>query len=66
MIAPHIHRKWAREFLARAQEAPGRDRKLRLLKLAVRNSVRAQALEAEANARPAAYHGPNARTRSAR
>jgi hypothetical protein len=52
MIAPHIHRKWAREFLARAQEAPSRDRKLRLLKLAVSNSVRAQALEAEAKARP--------------
>lgn len=63
MIAPHIHRKWAREFLARAQEAPNRDRKLRLLRLAVSNSVRAQALEAEADAQPPERGGPNGRAR---
>jgi hypothetical protein len=36
----------ARVFLTRAYEAPTRDRKLKNLRLAVINSVRAQTLEA--------------------
>ena len=52
MISPHLHRKWAREFLARAQETQDRQRKLYLLKLAVSSSVRAQRLEARMNHRP--------------
>jgi hypothetical protein len=52
MLSPAIHRKWAREFLARAQEAQGRRRKVDLLRLAVSNSVRAQNLEAESVSEP--------------
>jgi hypothetical protein len=48
MLSPAIHRKWAREFLVRAQEAPSRDSKVKYLQLAVSNSVRAQILEKEA------------------
>ena len=51
MMSPVIHRKWAREYLARAQQARGRSRKLDLLRLAVSNSVRAQILEAESRSR---------------
>jgi hypothetical protein len=47
MLGSALHRRWAREFLARAQDAPSRQRKLHLLKLAVSNSVRAQILEKE-------------------
>jgi hypothetical protein len=47
MMSPVIHRKWAREYLARAVEAQSRSRKLGLLRLAVSNSLRAQILEAE-------------------
>jgi hypothetical protein len=46
-LSPVIHRKWAREFLARAEAASDRRRKLGYLKLAVSNSVRAQSLEAK-------------------
>ena len=48
MLSPAIHRKWAREFLVRAQEAPSRDSKVKYLQLAGSNSVRAQILEKEA------------------
>jgi hypothetical protein len=51
MMSPVIHRKWAREYLARAQQARSRSRKLDLLRLAVSNSVRAQILEAESRSR---------------
>jgi hypothetical protein len=47
MLPAGIHRKWAREFLARAQQAPSRSRKVKYLRLAVSNSVRAQTLEAD-------------------
>ena len=47
MVTPVMHRKWAREYLARAEQAPDRTRKLQFLRLAVSNSVRAQRLEAE-------------------
>jgi hypothetical protein len=46
MINAAIHRRWAREFLDRAQQAQTRSRKLQYLRLAVNNSVRAQAMEA--------------------
>jgi hypothetical protein len=47
MMSPLIHRKWAREYLARAQHARSRSGKLELLRRAVSNSVRAQSLETE-------------------
>jgi hypothetical protein len=47
MSSPALHRRWAREYLVRAQEAPHRDRKVKYLRLAVRNCVRARALESE-------------------
>jgi hypothetical protein len=45
-MSPLTHRKWAREYLARAQQASCRSRKIDFLRLAVGNSVRAQRLEA--------------------
>jgi hypothetical protein len=47
MLSAAIHRKWAREFLARAQGAPSRARKVKYLRLAVSHSVRAQTVEVE-------------------
>jgi hypothetical protein len=47
MLPAVMHRRWAREFLARAQEAPNRGRKVKYLRMAVSNSVRAQTVEAE-------------------
>jgi hypothetical protein len=47
MLPAIIHRKWAREYLARAEQAPGRRRKLTYLRLAITNSVRAQYIESE-------------------
>lgn len=45
-MSPATHRRMARVFLTRAYESPTRDRKLKYLRLAVINSVRAQTLEA--------------------
>jgi hypothetical protein len=45
MLPATVHRKWAREFLCRAQSAPDQPRKLKYLRLAVDNTVRAQAVE---------------------
>ena len=42
-----IHRRWAREFLHRAERASSRRRKADFLRLVVSNTVRAQAVEAE-------------------
>jgi hypothetical protein len=47
MLSATIHRRWAREYLARAEQAPSRRRKLNYLRLAVANSVRAQNFESE-------------------
>ena len=47
MLATVLHRKWAREYLARAEQARDRNRKCRYLQLAVRNTVSAWKLEAE-------------------
>jgi hypothetical protein len=41
------HRRMARVFLRRADEASSRDRKLKYLRLAVSNNVRARTVEAE-------------------
>ena len=49
MIAATIHRRWAREYLARAQHATSRDRKRRYLRLAVTNTVCARKLEKRAH-----------------
>jgi hypothetical protein len=47
MLPAIIHRRWAREYLARVEQAPGRRRKLNYLRLAIINSVRAQNMESE-------------------
>jgi hypothetical protein len=49
MIAAMIHRKWAREYLARAQYAKSRGRQCWYLQLAVNNTVRARMLETRAD-----------------
>jgi hypothetical protein len=54
MMSPVMHRRWAREYLARAQQAASRRRGLDLLRLAVSNNIRAQELEAEATSEPSA------------
>ena len=56
MMSPAVHRRWAREYLARAQQATSRGRGLDLLRLAVSNSIRAQELEAEAASDPSDWH----------
>jgi len=50
MLSATIHRRWAREYLARAEQAPNRRRKLNYLRLAVANSIRAQNIETEPEA----------------
>ena len=47
MASSAAHRRMARVFLSRAYEAPGRERRLKYLRLAVSNSTRAQSLEAK-------------------
>ncbi|WP_162917379.1 hypothetical protein [Dongia deserti] len=47
MPSAAVHRRRAREFLDRAVRAPARNRKLKYLRLAVSNSVRAQNMEGE-------------------
>jgi len=49
MLSSATHRKQAREYLARADAAPTHDRKVKYLRLAVTNSVRAQQLEARSS-----------------
>jgi hypothetical protein len=56
MMSPVIHRRWAREYLARAQRATSRRRGLDLLRLAVSNNIRAQELEAEATSEPSEWY----------
>jgi hypothetical protein len=46
MPSPAVYRGWAREYLTRAQAAPTRNRKLKLLQLAVGSTVKAQKIEA--------------------
>jgi hypothetical protein len=53
MPSPTVYRGWAREYLSRAQAAPTRNRKLKLLQLAVCNTVKAQKVEAEDKVLPA-------------
>lgn len=56
MMSPVIHRRWAREYLARAQQATSRGRGLELLRLAISNNIRAQEMEAEALSEPSEWH----------
>jgi hypothetical protein len=56
MVTPVVHRKWAREYLARAERAPQRTLKRRYLQLAVSNTVCAHRLEARTLAQPANGH----------
>jgi hypothetical protein len=42
VLSATIHRKWAREFLVRAQQVPSRRRALRYLQLAVSNTMKAE------------------------
>jgi hypothetical protein len=58
VLSATIHRKWAREFLVRAQEAQSRERAVKYLQFAVDNSVCAQHLESEAKDYPS--HEPAA------
>ena len=51
MITPALHRRWAREYLARAQKSPQPNRKRHYLRLAVSNTVRAHRLEAQGEQR---------------
>jgi hypothetical protein len=54
MVTPVLHRRWAREYLARAQTAPQPNRKRHYLRLAVSNTVRAHRLEAQGEQRSVA------------
>jgi hypothetical protein len=45
MLPVATHRKWAREYLTRAQNAQKRQDQVRLLQMAVSNCVRAQEIE---------------------
>lgn len=56
MMSPVIHRRWAREYLVRAQQATSRRRGLDLLRLAVSNNIRAQELEAEVTSEPSEWY----------
>jgi hypothetical protein len=56
MINAAIHRRWAREFLDRAQQAQIRSRKLQYLRLAVNNCACAQAMETDGS--PASIDSP--------
>jgi hypothetical protein len=47
MLSATIHRRGARLYLARAEQAPSRRRKLNYLRLAVANRGRAQNFESE-------------------
>lgn len=53
MVTPVLHRKWAREYLARADRTQQPTQKRRYLRLAVSNTVHAHRLEAQAPTRPA-------------
>jgi hypothetical protein len=53
MITPMLHRRWAREYLARADRTQQPNQKRRYLRLAVSNTVHAHRLEAQAPTRPA-------------
>jgi hypothetical protein len=46
MITPVVYRKWAREYLTRAERAPRPRQKRHFLRLAVSSTVCAQRLEA--------------------
>jgi hypothetical protein len=50
MLSAAIHRRLAREYLDRAYRAGTRNAKVKYLRLAVRNSMRAQIVEAESTA----------------
>ena len=47
MLPAAIHRRWAEEFVARAQNAQSRKRAVNYMRLAVSNCVRALYLEAK-------------------
>ena len=47
MLSAAIHRRLARQYLDRAYRADTRNAKVKYLRLAVRNSMRAQNIEAE-------------------
>jgi hypothetical protein len=54
MITPVLHRRWAREYLARAERTPQHNRKRHYLRLAVSNTVRAHRLEVQSEQHSAA------------
>jgi hypothetical protein len=50
MVTPVLHRRWAREYLARAERTSQPRRKRHYLRLAVSNTVCAHRLEGERHA----------------
>jgi hypothetical protein len=52
MITPVLHRRWAREYLARAERTQQPSQKRCYLRLAVSNTVCAHRLEAKQHAAP--------------
>ena len=54
MVTPMIHRRWAREYLARAERTPKATLKRRYLQLAVSNTVCAHRLEGQSEQQSAA------------
>ena len=53
MVTPVLHRRWAREYLARADRTQQPNQKRHYLRLAVSNTVCAHRLEAHTPAQPA-------------
>lgn len=53
MVMPVLHRRWAREYLARADRTQQPNQKRRYLRLAVSNTVCAHRLEAQTSSRTA-------------
>lgn len=66
MVMPVLHRRWAREYLARADRTQQPNQKRRYLRLAVSNTVCAHRLEAWNERRTAASANEHAEKGSAR
>ena len=64
MNTPVLHRKWAREYLTRAEHARSNARKRSFLQLAVNNTVSARKLEAQMDGSSNERMGPAHRGRT--
>jgi hypothetical protein len=65
MVTPVVHRRWAREYLARAERTPQATLKRRYLRLAVSNTVCAHRLETHGECRVAASRNGHEKNGSA-